>query len=170
MAGSKWNRHNLERLQPETRETMSQENKNASRGRGPKSREARTVSLAVRLTENEVTLLRAAAVQANVSVREWMRQQLLTAAQGPTDDLLFTEVVGLNLLMQTTLRWVLSSYALPPGRFDQALLEVRDQKAFHARALRERFRKNYGAVQAVSAGVGGSVDQAQAQNTAQAFK
>lgn len=73
------------------------------------------MSLAVRLTEGEVALLRAAAVQANVSVREWMRQQLLTAAQGPTDDLLFTEVVGLNLLMQTTLRWVLSSYALPPA-------------------------------------------------------
>ena len=105
-------------------------------------REARTRSIATRFTPEEEKVLIKRAESAGQNLREWAREILLRgAAAEDQDDMnrhLFTELVGIQLLLMNALEPLLIGEKLPRERVLAIYREVQNTKPGRARELLAR--------------------------------
>jgi hypothetical protein len=99
----------------------------------------RTKTIGVRVTEQEYVALEAEAWKAGKTVADWARDQILGPAgihsAGPLDEHLFTELVGIQLLLMNTLGPLLRGERLTAEQVDSVLRQVQAAKARKAHEL-----------------------------------
>jgi hypothetical protein len=99
-----------------------------TRLRRSKGRAGRTISATARVTRDEQNEMEAAAKQRGQSLSEWCREVLLTAARGETVTPLFTEIVAIRQLLNSTLRNVACGAVMTPEAFQTELQGIRLSK------------------------------------------
>ena len=104
-------------------------------------REPRSESVAVRVSAHELSRLKEAAAREGQKLSEWMREQLLHSAKSRDEDILLTELTGIHMLLQSSLRPIHTMLGLSGAAFDARLLEIRDRKHVEAKALKHRSRE-----------------------------
>ena len=109
---------------------------------GQPEREKRKQNLSTKLTETEARCIDNAALKAGKSPSEWAREVLLRVAaaenQDDMDRQLFTELVGIQLLLMNALEPLLIGEKLPRERVLAILREVQNTKPGRARELLAR--------------------------------
>jgi len=104
-----------------------------------KCRENRTQSIATRFTRAEEQALKKRAEASGQNLREWAREVLLRAdANGRRAEMemhLFTELVGIEMLMMKTLEPILSGEKLEPDQIAMLFRQVQSTKAAKAQEL-----------------------------------
>jgi hypothetical protein len=105
-------------------ETLKFEN-NLRRARG---RSARNYIASARVTKAERDELEAAARSEAKALSEWCREVLLAAARGETVTPLFTEIVAIRQLLNSTLRNVACGAVMTPEAFQTELQGIRSSK------------------------------------------
>jgi hypothetical protein len=99
----------------------------------------RTRTIGVRVTEQEYVALEAEAWKAGKTVADWARDQILAPAGvhsvGSLDEHLFTELVGIQLLLMNTLGPLLRGERLTAEQLDAVLRQVQAAKARKAQEL-----------------------------------
>jgi len=107
-----------------------------------KGREARTQSIATRFTRAEELALLKRAEANGQNLREWARDVLLRAeTEGRKSDMelhIFTELVGIQMLLMGTLEPLLRGSNLPAEQVDQLFRQVQTTKAAKAQELLSR--------------------------------
>ena len=96
-----------------------------------KGRETRTQSIATRFTRTEERALLRVAASSGKNLREWAREILLDAANGPQHGdgaALFAEVQALRLLLINTLEPLLRGEKMTPEQFKEMLRYVKTNK------------------------------------------
>jgi hypothetical protein len=99
-----------------------------TRIRRSKGRAGRTISATARVTRDEQNEMEAAAKQRGQSLSEWCREVLLTAARGEAVTPLFTEIVAIRQLLNSTLRSVACGAVMTPEAFQAELQGIRSSK------------------------------------------
>ena len=109
---------------------------------GQPEREKRKQNLSTKLTEAEARCIDNAALKAGKSPSEWAREVLLrdTATENRDDMVrhLFTELVGIQLLLMNALEPLLTGEKLPRERVLTIFREVQNTKPGRARELLAR--------------------------------
>ena len=99
----------------------------------------RTRTVGIRVTEPEYVALEAEAWKAGKTVADWARDQILgrPAFNGVSslDEHLFTELVGIQLLLMNTLGPLLRGERLTAEQLDAVLRQVQSAKARKAQEL-----------------------------------
>ena len=99
----------------------------------------RTRTIGIRVTEPEFLALEAEAWKAGKTVADWARDQILgrPAFNGVSslDEHLFTELVGIQLLLMNTLGPLLRGERLTAEQLDAVLRQVQSAKARKAQEL-----------------------------------
>jgi len=99
----------------------------------------RTRTIGVRVTEPEYLALEAEAWKAQRTLADWARDQILgrPAVHGVSalEGHLFTELVGIQLLLMNTLGPLLRGERLTPEQLDAVLRQVQSAKARKAQEL-----------------------------------
>jgi hypothetical protein len=100
----------------------------------------RTRTVGVRVTEPEYLALEAEAWKAGKTVADWARDQILRRPgfHGVLDEHLFTELVGIQLLLMNTLGPLLRGERLTAEQLDAVLRQVQSAKARKAQELLAR--------------------------------
>ena len=102
----------------------------------------RTRTIGVRVTEPEYLALEAEAWKAQKTVADWARDQILGRpgfhAVSSLDGHLFTELVGIQLLLMNTLGPLLRGERLTAEQLDAVLRQVQSAKARKAQELLAR--------------------------------
>ncbi len=96
-----------------------------------RGREARSQSIATRFTKDEERALLRVASEQGMTLREWSRDVLLSAARGsrlPEENALFTELQALRLLLINTLEPLLRGDKMTPEQFKEMLRYVKTNK------------------------------------------
>jgi hypothetical protein len=99
-----------------------------TRIRRSKGRAGRTISATARVTRDEQNEMEAAAKQRGQSLSEWCREVLLIAARGEAVTPLFTEIVAIRQLLNSTLRSVACGAVMTPEAFQAELQGIRSSK------------------------------------------
>ncbi|ADV84509.1 plasmid mobilization protein [Terriglobus saanensis] len=99
-----------------------------ARVRRSKGRTGRTISATARVTRDEQNEMEAAAKHRGQSLSEWCREVLLAAARGETITPLFTEIVAIRQLLNSTLRNVACGEVMTPQAFQAELQGIRLSK------------------------------------------
>src|ERR1700675_2673256 len=93
----------------------------------------RTRTIGIRVTEPEYLLLEAEARKAGKTVADWARDQILGRpgfhGVRPLEEHLFTELVGIQLLLMNTLGPLLRGEQLTAEQLDAVLRQVQSAKA-----------------------------------------
>ncbi len=101
--------------------------------------EFRSRTASTKVTEVEFVELESFASRRSKNVSEWIRQTLLNEARGHRDSVtsfhLFTELVGIQLLLMNTLGPVLRGERLTAEQLDAVLRQVQSAKARKAQEL-----------------------------------
>lgn len=101
--------------------------------------ELRVKTASTKVTENEFAELEAFALQRGQSVSEWIRQTLLDEARDPRNCAtifhVFTELVGIQLLLMNTLGPVIRGEKMTAEHLDAVLRHVQSSKARKAQEL-----------------------------------
>jgi hypothetical protein len=104
-----------------------------------RGRENRTQSIATRFTRAEEQVLRTRAAVNGQKLREWAREVLLRGEAGPRrDDMemhIFTELVGIQMLLMNTLEPLLRGDRIEPDRVSILFRQVQMTKAAKAQEL-----------------------------------
>jgi hypothetical protein len=104
-----------------------------------RGRENRTQSIATRFTRAEEQALRTRAAANGQNLREWAREILLRGETGPSrDDMemhIFTELVGIQMLLMNTLEPLLRGDRIEPDRVSIIFRQVQMTKAAKAQEL-----------------------------------
>jgi hypothetical protein len=108
----------------QTAEPLNIEN-NLRRARG---RSARNYIASARVTKAEQDELEEAARSEGKALSEWCREVLLAAARGETVTPLFTEIVAIRQLLNSTLRNVACGAVMTPEAFQTELQGIRSSK------------------------------------------
>ena len=102
----------------------------------------RTRTIGVRVTEPEYLALEGEAWKTGKTVADWVRDQILgrpafhgTHGTGSLDEHLFTELVGIQLLLMNTLGPLLRGERLTAEQLDAVLRQVQSAKARKAQEL-----------------------------------
>ena len=99
----------------------------------------RTRTIGVRVTEPEYRALEAEAWKIGKTVADWTRDQILGrpafTGTGSLDEHLFTELVGIQLLLMNTLGPLLRGERLTAEQLDAVLRQVQSAKARKAQEL-----------------------------------
>jgi hypothetical protein len=99
----------------------------------------RTRTIGVRVTEPEYLALEAEAWKGGKTVADWARDQILGRpgfhGVGSLDEHLFTELVGIQLLLMNTLGPLLRGDRLTAEQLDAVLRQVQSMKARKAQEL-----------------------------------
>lgn len=105
-------------------------------------RSPKTKTIGVRVTEPEYLSLEAEAWKAQKTVADWARDQILGPSgirrTGSLDEHLFTELVGIQLLLMNTLGPLLRGERLTAEQLDAVLRQVQAAKARKAHELLTR--------------------------------
>jgi hypothetical protein len=99
-----------------------------TRIRRSKGRAGRTISATARVTRDEQNEMEAAAKQRGQSLSEWCREVLLAAARGEIITPIFTEIVAIRQLLNSTLRNVACGAVMTPEAFQAELQGIRSSK------------------------------------------
>lgn len=99
-----------------------------TRIRRSKGRSGRTISATAKVTRDEQKEMEAAAMQRGQSLSEWCREVLLAAARGETITPIFTEIVAIRQLLNSTLRNVACGAVMTPEAFQAELQGIRSSK------------------------------------------
>ena len=99
-----------------------------TRVRRSKGRTGRTISATAKVTRDEQNEMEAAAKQRGQSLSEWCREALLAAARGETITPIFTEIVAIRQLLNSTLRNVACGAVMTPEAFQAELQGIRFSK------------------------------------------
>ena len=99
-----------------------------TRIRRSKGRTGRTISATAKVTRDEQNEMEAAAMQRGQSLSEWCREVLLVAARGETITPIFTEIVAIRQLLNSTLRNVACGAVMTPEAFQAELQGIRSSK------------------------------------------
>ena len=105
-------------------ESFNVEN-NLRRARG---RSARNYIASARVTKAEQDELEEAARSEGKALSEWCREVLLAAARGETVTPIFTEIVAIRQLLNSTLRNVACGAVMTPEAFQAELQGIRSSK------------------------------------------
>lgn len=101
--------------------------------------ELRTKTASTKVTEHEFAELEACASQRGQSVSEWIRQTLLSEARNPRNGTsnfhVFTELVGIQLLLLNTLGPLIRGEKMTGEHLDAVLRQVQSSKARKAQEL-----------------------------------
>ena len=101
--------------------------------------ELRVKTASTKLTENEFAELEAFASQRGQSVSEWIRQALLSEVRNPRNSAttfhVFTELVGIQLLLLNTLGPLIRGDKMTAEHLDAVLRQVQSSKARKAQEL-----------------------------------
>jgi hypothetical protein len=101
--------------------------------------ELRVKTASTKLTENEFAELEAFTSQRGQSVSEWIRQALLSEVRNPrhiaTTFHVFTELVGIQLLLMNTLGPLIRGERMTAEHLDAVLRHVQSSKARKAQEL-----------------------------------
>ena len=107
-----------------------------------RGREARTRSIGTKLTPAEEKEILQAAEAQGKAPSEWAREQLLRKAaietSGQMEIHIFTELVGIQMLLMGTLEPLLRGSNLPAEQVDQLFRQVQTTKAAKAQELLSR--------------------------------
>jgi len=107
-----------------------------------RGREARTRSIGTKLTPAEEKEILQAAEAQGKAPSEWAREQLLRKAaietSGQMEMHIFTELVGIQMLLMGTLEPLLRGSNLPAEQVDQLFRQVQTTKAAKAQELLSR--------------------------------
>jgi hypothetical protein len=107
-----------------------------------RGRENRTQSIATRFTRAEEQVLRTRAAANGQNLREWAREVLLRGEAGPSrGDMemhIFTELVGIQMLLMNTLEPLLRGDKIEPDRVSILFRQVQMTKAAKAQELLAR--------------------------------
>jgi len=99
----------------------------------------KTKTIGVRVTESEYLALEAEAWKMGKTVADWVRDQILGRpafhGTGSLDEHLFTELVGIQLLLMNTLGPLLRGERLTAEQLDAVLRQVQSAKARKAQEL-----------------------------------
>jgi hypothetical protein len=102
-------------------------------------RTPRTRTIGVRVTEPEYLALEGEAWKTGKTVADWVRDQILgrpeSHGRSTLDEHLFTELVGIQLLLMNTLGPLLRGERLTPEQLDGVLRQVQSAKARKAQEL-----------------------------------
>jgi hypothetical protein len=99
-----------------------------TRIRRSKGRSGRTISATAKVTRDEQKEMEAVAMQRGQSLSEWCREVLLAAARGETITPIFTEIVAIRQLLNSTLRNVACGAVMTPEAFQTELQGIRSSK------------------------------------------
>ena len=101
--------------------------------------ELRVKTASTKLTESEFAELEAFASQRGQSVSEWIRQALLSEVRNPRNSAttfhVFTELVGIQLLLLNTLGPLIRGDKMTAEHLDAVLRQVQSSKARKAHEL-----------------------------------
>jgi len=101
--------------------------------------ELRVKTASTKLTENEFAELEAFASHRGQNVSEWIRQALLSEVRNPqniaTTFHVFTELVGIQLLLMNTLGPLIRGEKMTAEHLDAVLRQVQSSKARKAQEL-----------------------------------
>jgi hypothetical protein len=101
--------------------------------------ELRVKTASTKLTENEFAELEAFALRRGQSVSEWIRQALLSEIRNPRNSTttfhVFTELVGIQLLLMNTLGPLIRGEKMTAERPDTVLRQVQSIKVRKAQEL-----------------------------------
>jgi len=101
--------------------------------------ELRVKTASTKLTENEFAELETFASQRGQSVSEWIRQALLTEMRNPRNSTttfhVFTELVGIQLLLMNTLGPLICGEKMTAERLGTVLRQVQSSKTRKAQEL-----------------------------------
>ncbi|CAN5698694.1 hypothetical protein BH10ACI4_BH10ACI4_27060 [soil metagenome] len=100
----------------------------SDRIRRPSGRYARCISATAKVTRDEHTELEAAASKSGKALGEWGRETLLAAARGESITPIFTEIVAIRQLLNSTLRNVACGEVMTPQAFQTELQGIRSSK------------------------------------------
>ena len=107
-----------------------------------RGRENRTQSIATRFTRAEEQVLRARAAANGQNLREWARELLLRGEAGASRNHIemhiFTELVGIQMLLMNTLEPLLRGDRIEPERVSILFRQVQMTKAGKAQELLAR--------------------------------
>ena len=110
-----------------------------TRSRRSKGRTGRTISATAKVTRDEQNEMEVAAKQRGQSLSEWCREVLLAAARGETVTPLFTEVVAIRQLLNSTLRTVACGELMTPETFQAELQGIRSSKHKAAEEVMQQY-------------------------------
>ncbi len=120
-----------------TLQSIDQSHPEKLHGRGPRS-----LNLSTKLTPTESKAVEEAASMAGKTPSEWAREQLLHRAAaentGQMEMHIFTELVGIQMLLMGTLEPLLRSSNMPAEQVDQLFRQVQTTKAAKAQELLAR--------------------------------
>ena len=118
---------------------FTETSKTEDRSTQTKCRENRTQSIATRFTRAEEQALKKRAAASGQNLREWAREVLLRGdANGRRAEMemhLFTELVGIEMLMMKTLEPILRGDKLEPDQIAMLFRQVQSTKAAKAQEL-----------------------------------
>jgi hypothetical protein len=101
--------------------------------------ELRAKTASTKITDNEFAELEAFASQRGQSVSEWIRQTLLSEVRNPRNSTttfhVFTELIGIQLLLINTLGPLLRGEKMTAEHLDAVLRQVQSSKARKAQEL-----------------------------------
>ena len=107
-----------------------------SRARG---RKARRHSATAKLTRDEHDQIEKAAKSEGKALSEWCRDALLAAVRGDSVTPLFTEIVAIRQLLNSTLRSVACGDTMTPEAFQKELQTIRSSKHKAASELMQQY-------------------------------
>jgi hypothetical protein len=109
-------------------ESLSPTTNIEERHRRSNGRSSRHSVVSVRLTSSEQAELERMAKADRKALSEWCRDALLAAARGETVTPLFTEIVAIRQLLNSTLRNVACGAVMTPEAFQTELQGIRSSK------------------------------------------
>lgn len=89
---------------------------------------SRVQSIAIRFTEEEAATIANATKGKGTTLREWSREVLLRIARNNGTDPLFTEIVGLRMLLVHLFEPLLTGVPLAPDSVNKIMKTVREDK------------------------------------------
>jgi hypothetical protein len=105
----------------------------------PKQRSARTRTVSTRVTETEYVALQEQAWSTGKTVCDWVReciaQQLKKGSTTKLEEYLFTELVGIQLLLMNTLGPLLRGERMPAEAVEAVIRQVQARKTGKAQEL-----------------------------------
>ena len=126
--------HNIAQDSPDIRDRLS-------RAQG---RKARRYSATAKLTLDEHQQIERAAKSESKALSEWCRDSLLAAARGEVVTPLFTEIVAIRQLLNSTLRSLACGDTMTPEAFQKELHTIRNSKHKAAAEVMQQYAETEG--------------------------
>jgi hypothetical protein len=108
--------------------------------RRSESRSGRVFGVTAKFTRAEKEEIVTAAKDSQKAAGEWSREVLLHAARNRESNPLFTEIVGLRMLLVHLLEPLLAGSGLPPENVNKVMKTVREDKHSIAREVMQQYQ------------------------------